>query len=348
MKCTFSITLFFFLCLKGFSQDTIVVYLDSSYTKTSRDSASYIREAVRATDHISITDKKINGTIINYCEYKSLNPRLEHGKAIYYNEGDSIYSTGNYRLGRMTGKWIYYNKDNTVDTVDYSFSKDSRDTIDYSGAKYYTNNDDLKAIGYKILDSLPAFIKANFHMPARAIADTIRYFQSGISCIFDTEGKIRHPKITNSAHQDIQSEIYRILKLYHYDGEIKEPFMISSITFSYGEQTATDADQEEIFVVVEEMPSFPGGDVALLKYIYEKINYPEIAKDQNITGKVVVRFCVRSDGTVDNVYVSSGAHLLLDAEVFRVIKSLPKFTPGRQGGKPVNVWYSLPINFQLK
>ncbi|HRC95011.1 MAG TPA: energy transducer TonB, partial [Tenuifilaceae bacterium] len=104
----------------------------------------------------------------------------------------------------------------------------------------------------------------------------------------------------------------------------------------------------EIFVAVEEMPSFPGGDAELFKFIYENVKYPDIAMENNIQGKVIVRFCVTYKGTVDHVSVLRGVDPTLDEEAIRVIKMLPKWKPGKQGGKPVNVWYTVPISFQLK
>lgn len=105
---------------------------------------------------------------------------------------------------------------------------------------------------------------------------------------------------------------------------------------------------QEVFVVVEEMPSFPGGDVELFKFIYDNIKYPELAKENNIQGKVILRFCVTYKGTVDQVSIVRGVDPSLNNEAIRVIKMLPLWKPGKQGGKPVNVWYSVPINFQLK
>ena len=104
----------------------------------------------------------------------------------------------------------------------------------------------------------------------------------------------------------------------------------------------------EVFVAVEEMPSFPGGDAELFKFIYENVKYPDIAMENNIQGKVIVRFCVTYKGTVDQVSVLRGVDPTLDEEAIRVIKMLPKWKPGKQGGKPVNVWYTVPISFQLK
>ncbi len=113
------------------------------------------------------------------------------------------------------------------------------------------------------------------------------------------------------------------------------------------EEVQEEAPQE-VFVVVEEMPSYPGGDTELFAFIYANIKYPDVAKENNIQGKVILRFCVTYKGTVDQVSVVRGVDPLLDEEAIRVIKMLPLWKPGKQGGKPVNVWYSVPISFQLK
>jgi TonB family protein len=107
-------------------------------------------------------------------------------------------------------------------------------------------------------------------------------------------------------------------------------------------------EKYEPFVTVEEMPLFPGGDIELLKYIGENTKYPESAAQQNIQGKVIVRFCVTPKGGISMISVLSGVSPELDAEAIRVVKSLPSFKPGMQSGKPVPVWYMVPINFTLK
>ena len=110
-----------------------------------------------------------------------------------------------------------------------------------------------------------------------------------------------------------------------------------------------EAEPEEVpFVVVEEMPMFPGGDNALLKYIGEHTTYPDIAKENNIQGRVIVRFCVTAKGGVSQVSILKGVDPELDAEAIRVVKTLPAFKPGKQGGRPVPVWYMVPITFTLK
>ncbi len=106
--------------------------------------------------------------------------------------------------------------------------------------------------------------------------------------------------------------------------------------------------EDKVFTSVEQMPQFPGGDVALLKYISDHIKYPTIAMENNVQGKVVVQFVVTRDGSIGEVKVARGKDPDLDKEAVRVVKTLPKFIPGKMNGQAVNVWYTLPINFKLQ
>lgn len=105
---------------------------------------------------------------------------------------------------------------------------------------------------------------------------------------------------------------------------------------------------EEIFKSAEQMPQFPGGDAALMKYINSHIHYPAAAEENNIQGRVVVQFVVEKDGSVGQVKVARSVDRSLDNEAVRVVKSLPKFIPGKQNGQPVRVWYTLPVTFKLQ
>ncbi len=101
------------------------------------------------------------------------------------------------------------------------------------------------------------------------------------------------------------------------------------------------------YYVLEQQPLFPGGETGLLKYIAENTKYPELARKNDVTGKVFIEFVINKRGKVKDVKVTRGAHPVLDREALRVIKSLPKWKPGMQKGKPVNVSYQVPINFTL-
>lgn len=105
---------------------------------------------------------------------------------------------------------------------------------------------------------------------------------------------------------------------------------------------------DQIFVTVEQEPQFPGGQAALLKWISDHIKYPTVAQENNIQGKVTVQFVVTKTGSIGEVRVVRGKDPDLDKEAVRVVKSLPKFTPGKMNGHPVNVWYTLPITFKLQ
>ena len=106
--------------------------------------------------------------------------------------------------------------------------------------------------------------------------------------------------------------------------------------------------KEEVFRSVEQMPQFPGGEAALMKYLQSHINYPPMAAENNVQGRVVVQFVVDKTGKVGEVKVVRSVDKDLDKEAVRVCKSLPKCTPGRQNGQAVSVWYTLPVTFKLQ
>ncbi len=111
--------------------------------------------------------------------------------------------------------------------------------------------------------------------------------------------------------------------------------------------TGGETPDEDVYTVVEQPPAFPGGEAALLKYVSEHLKYPQVALEQEIQGVVNLRFVVLPDGSVGDVFVVHGIDASCDREAVRVVKSLPRFKPGRQQGKPVAVWFTLPIRFQI-
>jgi protein TonB len=109
------------------------------------------------------------------------------------------------------------------------------------------------------------------------------------------------------------------------------------------------ADGDSIWLKADEMPVFPGGDAALLKFVRDNAVYPEVAREQGIEGRVIVRFCVNSHGYVDHVSVLKKVSPELDEESIRVVSALPQFEKtGMIKGKPVSVWYIVPVTFSLK
>jgi len=140
------------------------------------------------------------------------------------------------------------------------------------------------------------------------------------------------------------------------DVEIDEEFVVdveATITTEVREFTQVRIAQEEeiseeiIFIVVEEWPSFPGGEEARLRFLSENIRYPQMAREAGIQGTVFLTFVVERDGSVTDVRVVRGIGGGADEEAIRVVRNMPRWTPGRQRGQPVRVQFNMPIRFVL-
>jgi len=126
------------------------------------------------------------------------------------------------------------------------------------------------------------------------------------------------------------------------NGNVNDTFAVV-----YHQDTIIPTESEPA-IRVEEMPVFPGGDEALLKYIASKLQYPEEAVQNGVQGRVTVRFVVEKDGSVKRAEVVRGIHPVLDQEALRVVSEMPKWKPGKQNGIAVPVWFFVPVTFQLK
>lgn len=107
-------------------------------------------------------------------------------------------------------------------------------------------------------------------------------------------------------------------------------------------------EDNKVFDVVEQMPSFPGGQGALMKWLSDNIKYPVIAAENGVQGRVIVQFVVEKDGSVTDVNVAKSVDPSLDKEATRVVKAMPKWIPGKQNGSAVRVKYTVPVTFKLQ
>ena len=107
-------------------------------------------------------------------------------------------------------------------------------------------------------------------------------------------------------------------------------------------------EEEKVFDVVEQMPSFPGGNTALMKFLNENIHYPVVAQENGVQGRVVVSFVVERDGHITDVQIARSVDPSLDKEAQRVVKSMPKWIPGKQNGSAVRVKFNVPVAFRLQ
>lgn len=155
--------------------------------------------------------------------------------------------------------------------------------------------------------------------------------------------------------QEVQ-KVEEVLKIVENDVQVEA----TEIASSEDDNTAVEIKEvaapvvveevveEEIFQVVEEMPSFPGGMGELMKFLGNNIKYPAVAQENGIQGRVIIQFVIEKDGSVANPVVVKGVDPALDKEALRVVKSMPKWTPGKQRGKAVRVKYTVPVTFRLQ
>ncbi|KJF41807.1 energy transducer TonB [Draconibacterium sediminis] len=130
--------------------------------------------------------------------------------------------------------------------------------------------------------------------------------------------------------------------------EPEEPLTIDlGSIMDFGEDPEEE-DLSGIFDFAETMPEFPGGDAALLSFLSKNVKYPAIAQENGIKGKVFVTFVVDENGNIYDVTLARGVDSSLDREAIRVVKSMPRWKPGKQGNKAVKVRYTVPINFILQ
>ena len=114
------------------------------------------------------------------------------------------------------------------------------------------------------------------------------------------------------------------------------------------EKVQTKRNSNPIYTAVEQKAMYPGGEAELLKVVNSSIQYPQMAKEQYIQGRVIVRFVVEIDGSVGKVEIVRGKHELLDKEAARVVKQIPKkFKPARHNGEVVRYWYTIPVTFKI-
>ena len=165
--------------------------------------------------------------------------------------------------------------------------------------------------------------------------------------------KLVVPK-SHMATKSIQAERFesqpKALEIVSRNQMETEPSSMATREYSYTVEEKEDSvspQGEPVLDEVEVMPEYPGGRVALMKYLMGNVRYPKTAIENNITGRVIVRFVVEKDGKISNVKVEKSVDPSLDAEAKRVVQAMPKWIPGKRDGQPVRVKYALPVNFRL-
>jgi TonB family protein len=175
-----------------------------------------------------------------------------------------------------------------------------------------------------------------------------------VSFVVDEKGAVKDAKIEKSVSPVLDKEALRVVnsmpawKPGSEKGKAVKVAFTLPINFVLDNQSSKGPDKNGVYGVVEEMPSFPGGDATLRDYFIKNVVYPDDAKKAGIQGKVYVSFVVDEKGVVTDVKVAKSASPSLDKEACRVITAMPKWNPGKEKGKAVKVQFTMPVNFALK
>lgn len=215
-----------------------------------------------------------------------------------------------------------------------------------------------------IVDEMPIYPEGD-DVLCKDISNAVKYPEGAkekgisgtvyITFVVNEQGKVVDAKIARGVDASLDKEALRVVKQLKtwtpgkMNGEAVKVSYTVPIKFALDRESSVDAKGgDEVFSIVEDMPEFPGGDLALRKYIAAHVNYPAEAKKDGIQGKVFVIFVVAKDGFTINSRIARGVHPLLNKEVLRVVDNFPKWKPGKQTGKAVNVEFTVPINFVLQ
>ncbi len=208
--------------------------------------------------------------------------------------------------------------------------------------------DDYPTFQNQKFGSFNDWVAKQIKYPADARAKNLEGWVQ-INFTVEPDGTLSNIKSASDSDPVLSEEVIRVIRTSPKwdrpkNPAVEDPFASSvNIGFKLPDQII----KEPPFVVVEEMPMYPGGEAALLNFLAENTKYPEAAKADTIQGKVIVRFIVNTEGNTEGISILKGVHPLLDAEAVRLVKLLSGFKPGMQEGKAVNVWYMVPVNFSL-
>lgn len=325
--------------MRTFAQDTILIYMNEDYEIVHQiDSAKYIRKAIINDTKYYITDKYIDGIVYSYYELSSVNPKVFDGLSIDYNKNNDYYSKGYYRNDKMIGSWLYYDEFGNIDSVYYNELKASK----IKRAQYHRSSKKTKQLGYQVIDSLNSFLRNNFHLPPRA-RDGRESFQVLINCTIGKKGHVLWHEIAYpNVHKDIAHEINRLLGIFQYNHQAGKALEIS-VALTYGIQP--DFDENTAFMIVEDMPVFQSKEY---DSSFNRFVEANISDDfRNCSGTAYVSFIVEKDGSLSLIEIRKEIENCpgYREEIERILKSSPKWQPGKQRDKPVRVKGCIFITF---
>lgn len=326
-----------------FDSSDLTVYLNVNYEIAARDREFIIRSITKKNNKYCTTDRLKNGIIVGYSESDTGYRLTNHGLTTHYDFSGKLYSTGHYVNNVLSGQWIYYDKHRDGDTVYYlPLTDEKRYDAGYDNVKLFDEKKSTKVIGQMISDSLNSFIEKNFHLPARVI-ESYKNFHQPFNCLINTDGRIVTTGMSDwPLHSDIIMEFSRVLGLFVYKTELKEPVRIPA-TLSISEEF-DDTELGEVYTLVEHSPMFifNGSEMSFQEYITDEL----IKRNIRCDGMTYVFFVVDKEGKMRNIRILKGFnHCNEYNDVLMDIFNDSVWKPGRQRGKPQSVKMGSVIKF---
>jgi len=292
---------------------------------------SGVQIIVTGTKYRTTTDEKGNFTIENVPENTFL-----------------VFSHVGYKTLMEKSQFTGAMKIKLLKDPEYKVQTPVRTTATQPAVSPGKNPEDFPTFRGERITEFRHWVQRQLQYPAGAMAKKLEGWVN-VSFTVEADGTVSNVKFTGSADPLLGDAVVQVVKSSPKwepakNPEMQVPYQTSlAVKFSLPDIIS----REEAYVVVENMPRYPGGDAGLLKFIANTTHYPEAAKAQNIQGRVIVRFIVNKEGNAEDITVLRSVHPLLDAEAGRVVGLLKGFAPGLQGGKPVSVYYMVPITFTL-
>lgn len=230
-----------------------------------------------------------------------------------------------------------------------SYALNAQDTT-FLGRTYEETLDKSLATSYKIItyntNNDIAAVSNEYFMnhqlkSTKSYSNYKKYIQHGWDSLFFADGSLR--SAANFNHNKLEG----LHIIYHPNGQIKRKDYYSADKLDSGKCFALDGS-DTAYYPYETLPSFPGGDDALLRFLSQSVKFPIEAKKKNIQGEVLITYVIDIDGQIVDIKVKQSVHPVIDNEAIRVVKSMPRWVAGTQDGEAVRVLYNLPFRFRIR
>lgn len=306
------------------AQYVTTYYFNSDFTRLTTQNnykykATVVSENKNLSGFVKVRVELNDGTLLQKYAYSDLEKGLRRDTILIFNEDGSMYSYAPYNLkGEPESEFIFYENGKLLS--EKYFKNGQLNGI----SKSYFKNGTLKK-----MESFEDGVNSD---------TTYYFFESGpVKEKFIYEKGSKKYTLSYNTSGAIQFQY-----IFNTSGDTTEVIDLRN------EMIAENDSIPDKYEIIEELPFYAGGVSALYKYLATNIEYPREARDSGIMGSVRVKFTVDKTGDVINLRIINPVYPLLDFEAMRVIQDMPDWTPGKQNGENVDVWYTLPVKFSMQ